>query len=521
MGGSVAFVGGRVFTGARYVEALLVEDGRVLAAGSRREVLHQRPTGVRTVDLAGRLAVPGLIDAHYHLTDSALKDRSVDLRGTRDLADLLGRVEGAARGGRGTLFGFGWDVARWPTPVYPTRRDLDRVLADRPAVLYRVCGHVAVVNSAALEHLDPGRPDGRADERWGRDANGDLNGILEENALRELRPLHTAAVRERPESLREDLARMARFGVTTVGAVSASPAEVEAVAELESTHPIASRLRFYVTPAALGRVAALRSALSATPHEVIGLKLVTDGSLGARTAWLSEPYADAPEGSGVPLGRAEEIAEALVEAGRLGLQPALHAIGDRAVHRVLRLLLAHAALARAPRVEHASVLPPTLFPLLDRVRPVLVVQPAFIRSDSWLNERLGPSRARWTYPWRTVLERGHALAGSSDSPYDSPDPWYGMAAAAAPRDATAPSPGGDVETIDLAQAFALYTSGGALALDERSLGSLEPGAHADLAVLDSPDLEGAVRSVGSPVRSTWLGGEVVHETMAPPASPSG
>ena len=519
MGDAIAFVGGRIFTGRRVVEALLVEEGRVAAAGDRDHVNRRRPTGTEVVDLRGGLAIPGLIDAHYHLTESALRNRSIDLRGSRDLDDLLDRVRRSAGEGSGPLLGFGWTVDGWSEPRGPTLADLDRAAPARPVALYRACGHVAVVNSAALDllHLDPPERE-RSDERWGVGPDGRFNGILEENALRHLRPLSERLLAEHRGSIPENLERMAALGVTTVGAVSAGSAEVETAREAEARAPLAVRLRFYVRPQEVPGVGHLQTRLSGTAHALVGVKAITDGSLGARTAWLSEPYEDAPMEQGMALGRAEEIADLLVEASRLGLQPALHAIGDRALHRVLRLLSAHSGGGVAPRIEHASLVPPPLFRRLDHLRPFLVVQPSFVASDQWVTARLGVTRARWVYPFRTLLERGLVLAGSSDAPYDDADPWRGMANAAAPRTPLAPGLPPPPESLAVETAFQLYTRGGAQALDEPSLGSLEPGSWGDVAVLGASRLEDAVGVGASTVRSTWRGGRRVYVAPDAPGS---
>ncbi|MGI0132267.1 MAG: amidohydrolase [Thermoplasmata archaeon] len=517
MDGAVTFVGGRIFTGERYVESLLVEDGRVLAAGDRAAVRRVRPTGAETVDLHGGLALPGLIDAHYHVRDSALRDRSVDLRGARNLDELLVRLRDAARLGVGPLLGYGWDVEAWPTHAYPTRDDLDRAVDGRPVAIFRACGHVAAVNSAAVDrlHLEP-PVDGRTDERWGRDPRGRFNGILEEDALRHLRPLLHEVIDRAPDAIVENLARMAAYGVTTVAAMSADAAEVETVLALEARRTLPTRLRFYVRPEELAGIDRLRSGLAPTPHTVAGLKIVTDGSLGARTAWLSEPYDDAPGEHGTPVRRADDIADLLVEASRLGLQPALHAIGDRAVHRVLRLLGAHSSAASVPRIEHASLVPPPLFRLLEHVRPVLVVQPGFVASDVWIPQRLGASRARWAYAWRTLSERGLILAGSSDAPYDAPDPWKAMAIANAPRASSGRGLPRPNESLSVASVVEMYTKGGARALDEPTLGTLEPGAWGDVTVLATSHLEDALAVGADSVRSTWREGRNVYEAGSGP-----
>ena len=162
----------------------------------------------------------------------------------------------------------------------------------------------------------------------------------------------------------------------------------------------------------------------------------------------------------------------------------------------------------AVRIEHASLVPPGLLPDLDRLRPRLVVQPGFVWSDGWLRERIGPERARWAYPFRTLLLRGIPLAGSSDAPYDPIDPWRGIRAAVGRVGPDGRSANPDVEeALSPEEAVGLYTVGAAAAVGEPGRGHLEVGAVADLAVLSTPDLASAVRYPGVPVLETWVGGQ--------------
>ncbi len=238
-----------------------------------------------------------------------------------------------------------------------------------------------------------------------------------------------------------------------------------------------------------------------------GTKQYTDGAFGPHTAWLTDPYADRPDTSGDSTASGKEIAQAVRTTLDLGLVPALHAIGDRAVGVAVRALDGIEPAPGAARIEHASLVPPALYPLLDRVRPTLVVQPGFVWSDGWLGERLGPDRARHAYPFRTLLERGHALVGSSDSPFDVLDPWRGLAAAVHRTDPGGRSANPDpTENLTPEQAFQLYTANAGPGLGEADLGSLELGSRADLVVLKAPDLPRAIGWGSSCVRSTWMGG---------------
>lgn len=494
--GAVVFVGGRLFTGTRLVEALACEDGRVVAAGTRRAVLRGRPTGAERVDLGGHLAVPGLIDAHLHLLESVRLEEGVDLAGVRDALELLEKVgRAAAAGPDRPVFGTGWDEERMDGRRLPSLRELDRRVPERPAALLRVCTHVGLVNSRALEALgfDDASPDPPGG-RLGRDASGRLNGLLYERALDGVAPLLEPFYAERDELLRATLERWAALGLTTVAAMSASPLEARLLSRASREGGLPVRVAVYFRRPGAEALGPLLREARAPDVVPVGAKLVADGSLGARTAWLGAPYSDAPGSSGGPLLSDDELLREGSAAEAAGLQLAVHAIGDRAVSKALDLF-ERVAPARPPRIEHASLVPPPLVDRLARAAPGVVVQPRFVDSDRWIGARLGRERSRHAYPFRTLLARGLTLAGSSDAPVESVDPWTGLRAAVVRAD------GRPEEAVDALAALRMYTLNAGRVLGHPEWGSLEPGGCADLLELSAPTLEAAIgRGAGAVTR---------------------
>ena len=525
MGEARVWTGGRVFTGRRYVESVLVDGGVVVASGTDAEVRRSAPTGVEVVSLDGRLVLPGLIDAHLHLGDLTRFRLGLNLTEVRGLDDLLLRArEWAASHPTGPVVGRGLDVDRSLGGRWPGRAELDRAVADRPFVVLHTSGHAAIVNSVVLAAMDLGTR--RDDERAGRvgvGADGTPNGILYEDGVRWALQLLPGAV-DPGEAVRT-LRGLAAFGLTTVATMNAPPEELEFFRDLAAHDQLPIRVRAYLR---LLRVAEIRAAELAPVGRpgrfaVVGTKGFTDGAFGPRTAWLSEPYADAPEGSGLAVESDAALSEALAISARLGLAPALHAIGDRAVERAARLLAPYAGRPGAPvRIEHVGLTPPPTLAVLDEVRPALVVQPGFVWSDFWLPERLGAERGRWAYAFRTLSDRGHLLAGSSDAPYDPPDPWRGLRAAVERRDERGRSANPDPrEALAHEEAVRLYGGNAGAALGDLLLGTLEPGAPADLVLVDARTLGEALRDGALGVRETWVEGTRVFERPGAPRTESG
>jgi predicted amidohydrolase YtcJ len=508
------FVGGRVFTGLSYAEALLVEDGEVLVAGTEREARQVAAVGTRIHSLAGGMVLPGLIDAHFHVAEVTRVREGLDLSSVRSLDELAATLARWASDHPGVVVGRGWDPERSAHRTWPNRTDLDRAVPDRPTVVVHASGHAIVVSSQVLATAGFGRstedpPGGR----FGREADGTPDGRVYETAVGLLES--RVRFRDVPDAaaLRRTLDWATGFGLTTIGAMNASPEEALALRELGATGRLPGRVRVYLRHRGWEEYFRASKGPGAPPSRfaVLGVKEFTDGAFGPRTAWLSEPYADDPTTSGITATEEETLRPLFEAIAKRGLVPALHAIGDRAIAYALGMLdIFPRKPGPSPRIEHAALTPPDLVEMLARARPVLVVQPGFNWSDHWLTARLGPDRVRWAYAFRTLASRGLALVGSSDAPYDPVDPWRGLLAAVRRTDpegrSANPTP---EEALSGEEAVAMYTANAGTAFGEPNLGILEPGSPADLVVVDRPDLSRAIATGRGAVRETWVAGRLV------------
>jgi predicted amidohydrolase YtcJ len=501
---------------------LSIRRGRVAALGA-----PVRRCG-RVLDLQGGCALPGLADAHLHLLGHALVQDRIDLRAAPSLGAVLEAVRRrAAEQPEGWILGRGWDEERWPERRPPLREDLDAAAPGRAVVLSRVCGHVVAASSRALEHAGVGPA--TADPAGGlidRDASGRPTGIVREAAV-DL--VLAAAPAPPPARLRGALSRALReclaCGLTQVQTDDVASARgLDAALRLYRSAGGPDGVPVRVTlmiPAGCVEEAAERGIATGWGDRWLRAghaKLFADGSLGARTAALREPYADDPATSGVLVHDLGELTELVARAHRRGFQVGIHAIGDAAAH------LALAAVARAqrtapradarPRLIHCQVTGRDTFAALRRAGAVADIQPVFVRSDAlWVERRIGPERASTSYAWRTIVAAGIPACGGSDCPIEPLDPLLGLAAAVTRRPAGGGPPWRPEERLSVAQALDLVTRGAAYATYEEAWrGSLAPGYAGDVTVLDrdpfrvDPDELETLR-----VLATVVGGRVAYE----------
>jgi predicted amidohydrolase YtcJ len=508
----------------RVVDTLVVRDGRIAFAGRRGDI--NAGVGEETLDLGGRAVLPGLVDAHGHLMHLARARLSFDCRGLGSEEEIARRVgERAAGRPRGEwITGRNWDQNLWPGRRFPGKATLDRVAPDHPVALVRIDGHATWANSAAL--AAGGIERATADPPGGviaRDADGTPNGLLIDTAQRLLQ-----AVEPRPSDAQFDRAVRGCIGdCLAVGLTGIHEMGAELYA-LASYRRLLERgdfpFRNYVAVA--GRSASTWDHYRQRGPETMGdgrivvgaLKLLADGALGSRGAALHDAYCDDPGNSGLVLVPGDEVERLTLEGTARGFQLCVHAIGDRANTLVLDAF--ERALARTPRpdhrlrVEHAQILTDRDVPRFARLGVLPSMQATHCTSDmAWAGERLGPERLRGAYAWRSLLATGVRIAGGSDFPVESPNPFHGIHASVTRRPRSGENPGWQPEQrMTRAEAVRSFTTWNAFASrQEATLGSLETGKAADLVVL-SDDVFACPGERIAEIRPvlTIVGGNIVY-----------
>jgi predicted amidohydrolase YtcJ len=534
---SGAVVHGRVWTGDAahpWAEAVAWQGERIVAVGSDAEITRLLPPGAAPLDARGGMVVPGFIDSHLHFVEGGAMLAGVKLHAARSKADFVAAVAAYVRTvPAGTwILGGSWDHTHWGGEL-PDAGWVDAVTADDPLWVYRVDGHMALANRAAMRAAGITRD--TRDVAGGaivRDSRGEPTGIFKDNALELVQravPLPSPAMSDR--ALEAAMTYVASNGVTSVTSMGTWD-DVATYERARARGLLRTRVYAVVPLASWQRLAAEVASRGRGDAwvRIGGLKGFADGSLGAHTASMLAPFADEQGGTGLVVTPEQELLAEISGADAAGLQVMVHAIGDRANRTVLgvyeRVATEHGARDRRFRVEHAQHLTPADVPRFGALGVVASMQPYHCIDDGrWAERILGAERSRTTYAFRALLDTHALLAFGSDWPVAPAAPLEGIYAAVTRRTLDGAHPGGWVpeQKITVDEALRAYTHGGAVAaFAEADAGSLEPGKLADLAVLDRDLLAVAPEALADAhVVTTVVGGRVVYQapprpTTAPP-----
>lgn len=534
-----AFINAEVITSGRgrpRAEAFIVEDGKFTLVGTNAEV-RAASGGCEVVDLKGRTVVPGFNDSHMHLLNFGFSRTKIDLYGTQSIEEIKARArEWFAKNSPapGTwVLASGWNHYSFKEGRLLHASDLDEISTSHPMIFTRVCEHTAVVNSAALREM--GIDDSTPDPESGiieRDEHGHATGVLKENA----RYLAYSRVPDRSVSeiktmLIDAMDYMSSLGITSVQTDDFETfssknwrAVLQAYKELEAEGRMKVRVYEQCLLPKLDRFKEFldeghRTGEGTDMFKIGPLKLLTDGSIGPRTAYLCEPYSDDPGNTGVRVFEQEELDELVLTAQKNGMHTVCHGIGDAAMLMILD------AFERAERecpvhdarngIIHVQT---TTREILDRMKHgniVAYAEPVCVGADMHcVDDRLGPERMKEAYAYRWMIDEGIHTPLSSDCPIDSVNPIESMYIAVNRRDLNAWPDGGwrTEQTLTPEQVIRGFTIEGAYAqFMEDVKGSIEEGKLADFAVLSGdptnvPHLE--IRSVKC--EQTYLGGKRVY-----------
>ncbi len=510
-------------------EAVAVLGNRLIAVGASKDIRKLIGPQTRVIDLQGRRVVPGFNDAHVHFFNGGAGLASVQLRDTKTPQEFANRIAAFAAkipNSRWVLEG-NWDHENWSPAKLPTRQLIDAVTPNNPVFVQRLDGHMALANSFALKLAgitknSPDPPGGLIV----RDEAGEPTGVLKDAAMNAVyKVIPEPNAEEVTEAVKAALRYATENGVTSVQDMSASPDVLRVYQQLLARNELTVRIYGHQPLSQWQRLAnvGVRAAFGSDKLKIGGLKGFADGSLGSTTAWFFAPYLDAPTTSG--LASDELVDETamqakIVNADRAGLQVAVHAIGDKANHRILAMF-AEAAKQNGPRdrrfrIEHAQHLRPEEIKAFAAQKVIASMQPYHAIDDGrWAENRIGAERAQGTYAFRSLLDAGAILAFGSDWFVAPMEPLMGIYAATTRRTLDGKRPTGWVpeQKITVAEAIRAYTLGSAYAsFDETRKGSIEVGKLADFAVLSADILKlNPIEIEKTRVVMTIFDGKIVYE----------
>ncbi len=488
------------------VEAVGIDIDKIVAVGKFRDVKEKLKNDYDLIDLKGMTLLPGFIDSHIHAIGSIFLLLYPNLKNIKSLKELqtLLKKEASLRGLDELLIAFDLDEEKLENPIIPTKWDLDEVCPDTPVFIFRHDLHIGIANSKLLQLLDIDNdtipPEGGEIRK---NSEGEITGILTENAtsliLGILKLPDSNTIRESADNFFLSLAEKGitsihgvleldrKGGVDNLGGISLPILKMIQENVLQNYYGI----YFTAHPKKILKIKKppLDDLDKFSKFKVGCIKAWLDGSFGAFTAYMFDPFTSQPDTSGYCVIDKDILYERMKKAHNLGLQIAIHAIGDKAnkilVDLYQKLLDEYPREDHRHRIEHASVLTPEVIEGIRKLGIIASCQPAFILSEfDWLEKRLGKERCKITYPFKSLIDAGIVIASGSDGPVENPNPILGLHALVNREGFVLE------EAISIEEALKTYTINGAYAAFEEDVkGSIEVGKLADFAILDKNPLE--------------------------------
>jgi len=483
--------------------ALAVRDGRIVAVGTTTAIRRLAGKDTQVHDLKGACVTPGLIDCHGHMSGlGSYATGRLDLHDTRSFQEVVARVQAAVLKAKpgDWILGGRWDQSLWGDREFPTHGRLSAVSPDNPVWLERVDGHAALANAKAMALA--GISGSTANPPGGevlRTPAGEPTGLFVDNAQGLIERRIPGGRVTTADLILQAQSRCVAVGLTGVHDAGIGTDDIAAYRQLAADGRLKMRI-YGMVGGSVGADYFRRNKPQVGERFTLrSTKLMADGAMGSRGAWLLEPYSDRPTDeqgkpyTGLPVMRPEFIREVSLAAAQNGWQVCTHAIGDRAIREVLGAY--ETAFQSVPidgradfrfRIEHAQNPHPADIARFAKLNVIPSMQQSHATSDMrWTEQRLGRERAKTAYAWRQFQKAGCRIAGGSDFPVEDPNPLWGIYAAVTRQDHQGLPAGGWMpgERQTREEALRSFTIDAAYAaFEEKVKGSLEPGKYADFVV---------------------------------------
>lgn len=469
-------------------QAVAIKKNKIVKVGTTQEIRKLIGKGTKVISLKGKTVVPGLIDTHIHVADFGRCLMWLDLSSAESIKTLQSLLKEKAKqtpAGK-WIVGRGWNENRFKEKRLLTQKDLDDAAPDNPVILYHGAAMICATNSKALAIA--GITSKTATSSGGtidKTATGELTGIFRGGATN----LVWQAVAEPTAEELADAAALAcqnvvQAGITSIDWLILSENEFSLIQKLHKQGKLPIRVNVIVPYELLARASGFASTGPSWLH-LGGAIIFIDGYLDSKTAALMQPYTDDPNNSGKMMCTQQELAAWVAQVLALGLQPVIHAMGDKAVDTALSVIEQTPKKVRF-RIEQAAVLNSELVKRLGAQDVVVSVQPKMVPTEFtvWLaTEHLGVERAKWLHPLKTLLKEGVRVAGGSDCPMEPLNPLLGMQEAV--LRAAFPE-----QRLTVEEALCMYTLDAAYCSGEENLkGSIEEGKLSDLTVLTADPMD--------------------------------
>ena len=507
------FINGEIYSmkkeGEKF-QSLGVKDGKITFLGTDEEA--KNVSSKELIDLKGKMMIPGMADAHLHLYAYCQNLTFVDLSKVHNINEMINlmkeKVKNVKKGD--WVKGVNFDQSKWKENRFPTLQEMDSISKDNPIIIKRCCLHAVVANSKALKMAGIGKNyqagSGGIVEL---DKDGMPNGILREQSTKvfdDILPDPLKDIEVQKKIMQDVLNDMSSKGITTIHTYAAKIWQYNEDISIYKNFEKEEKLPLRVTVCIdeLFEPEILTKEKLNNPYRKVQLgayKIFSDGSMGSRSAALKKPYSDDPQNSGFMLFTQEELNNKILTGYEHGLQPAIHAIGDRALDMTLAAIeytlkttkekgmTDEEQKNRLPfRIIHVQMIDDDLLERMKKLPLVLDIQPIFLCTDlHWIEDRIGKERLKGSFALKTMEKAGLIQTGGSDCPVETYEPLKGIYAAVTRQDMEGYPIEGFLpeERLSVYEALCMYTKNVPYATGQESvLGTLEIGKFADLTVLE-------------------------------------
>ena len=507
------FINGEIYSmkkeGEKF-QSLGIKDGKITFLGTDEEAKNL--SSKELINLKGKMMIPGMADAHLHLYAYCQNLTFVDLSKVHNINEMINlmkeKVKNVKKGD--WVKGVNFDQSKWKENRFPTLQEMDSISKDNPIIIKRCCLHAVVANSKALKIAGIGKNyqagSGGIVEL---DKDSMPNGILREQSTKvfdDILPDPLKDIEVQKKIMQDVLNDMSSKGITTIHTYAAKIWQYNEDINIYKNFEKEGKLPLRVTVCIdeLFEPEILTKEKLNNPYRKVQLgayKIFSDGSMGSRSAALKKPYSDDPQNSGFMLFTQEELNNKILTGYEHGLQPAIHAIGDRALDMTLSAIeytlkttkekgmTDEEQKKRLPfRIIHVQMIDDDLLERMKKLPLVLDIQPIFLCTDlHWIEDRIGKERLKGSFALKTMEKAGLIQTGGSDCPVETYEPLKGIYAAVTRQDMEGYPTEGFLpeERLSVYEALCMYTKNVPYATGQESvLGTLEIGKFADLTVLE-------------------------------------